>query len=83
MPCESGRRPRVVIVGAGFGGLAAAKRLADQPIDVTMIDQRNYHLSSRSCIKSRLQLCRLPTSLGRSAASLRRTRTFELCSEGL
>ena len=44
MPCESGRRPRVVIVGAGFGGLAAAKRFADQPIDVTMIDQRNYHL---------------------------------------
>jgi NADH:ubiquinone reductase (H+-translocating) len=41
---ESGRRPRVVIVGAGFGGLAAARRLADQPIDVTVIDQRNYHL---------------------------------------
>ena len=37
-------RPRVVIVGAGFGGLAAAKRLANQPIDVTVIDKRNYHL---------------------------------------
>jgi len=40
----SHRRAHVVIVGAGFGGLAAAKRLADQPIDVTVIDQRNYHL---------------------------------------
>jgi NADH:ubiquinone reductase (H+-translocating) len=37
-------RRKVVIVGAGFGGLAAAKRLAGQPVDVTLIDQRNYHL---------------------------------------
>jgi NADH dehydrogenase len=34
----------VVIVGAGFGGLEAAKRLAGQPIDVTVIDRRNHHL---------------------------------------
>jgi cation diffusion facilitator CzcD-associated flavoprotein CzcO len=40
----AGARPKAVIVGAGFGGLAAAKRLANQPIDVTLIDQRNYHL---------------------------------------
>ncbi len=39
-----GTQPKVVIVGAGFGGLAAAKRLAKQPVDVTVIDQRNYHL---------------------------------------
>src|SRR5919206_3216020 len=38
------RRPRVVIVGAGFGGLSAAKALADVPVDVTVIDRRNYHL---------------------------------------
>jgi NADH dehydrogenase len=37
-------RPRVVIVGAGFGGLAAAKRFAGRPVDVTIIDQRNHHL---------------------------------------
>lgn len=37
-------RSRVVIVGAGFGGLAAAKQLAKQPIDITVIDKRNYHL---------------------------------------
>jgi NADH:quinone reductase (non-electrogenic) len=36
--------PRVVIVGAGFGGLSAAKALAGRPFDVTVIDQHNYHL---------------------------------------
>jgi len=36
--------PRVVIVGAGFGGLAAAKALAGAPVGVTVIDRRNYHL---------------------------------------
>ncbi|HEX6015758.1 MAG TPA: FAD-dependent oxidoreductase, partial [Geminicoccaceae bacterium] len=38
------RCPRVVIVGAGFGGLAAAKALARTPADVVLIDRRNYHL---------------------------------------
>jgi NADH:ubiquinone reductase (H+-translocating) len=38
------RRPHVVIVGAGFGGLEAAKRLAGKPVDVTLIDRRNHHL---------------------------------------
>jgi NADH dehydrogenase len=37
-------RPRVVIVGAGFGGLAAAKALARTPAEVVLIDRRNYHL---------------------------------------
>jgi NADH dehydrogenase len=36
--------PRVVIVGAGFGGLSAAKNLAKAPFDVTIVDQHNYHL---------------------------------------
>ena len=35
--------PRVVIVGAGFAGLNAAKALAAEPVDVLMIDQHNYH----------------------------------------
>jgi NADH dehydrogenase len=34
---------QVVIVGAGFGGLAAAKELAGAPVEVTLVDQRNYH----------------------------------------
>lgn len=38
------RRPHVVIVGGGFGGLAAAKALAGAPVDVTLIDKRNHHL---------------------------------------
>lgn len=35
---------RVVIVGAGFGGMAAATRLAKGPVDVTLIDRANHHL---------------------------------------
>jgi NADH dehydrogenase len=38
------RPPRVVIVGAGFGGLSAAKQLAKAPFDVTVVDRHNYHL---------------------------------------
>ncbi len=38
------RRPHVVILGAGFGGLAAALRLRHADVDVTVIDRRNYHL---------------------------------------
>ena len=37
-------RPRVVIVGGGFGGLQCAKKLAGAPVDVTLIDARDYHL---------------------------------------
>jgi len=36
--------PRIVIVGAGFGGLSVAKALAGKPFDVTVIDRHNYHL---------------------------------------
>lgn len=36
-------RPRVVIVGAGFGGLAAARMLAKAPVDVLLINRTNYH----------------------------------------
>lgn len=32
-------KPRVVIVGGGFGGLAAAKRLRSVPVDVTLLDR--------------------------------------------
>jgi len=35
--------PRVLIVGAGFGGLQAARRLARYPVRITLVDQRNYH----------------------------------------
>jgi NADH:quinone reductase (non-electrogenic) len=38
------RRPRVVIIGAGFGGLTAAMCLKRADADVTVVDRRNYHL---------------------------------------
>src|SRR3989442_8045397 len=37
-------KPRVVIVGAGFGGLNAARALHDAPVQVTVIDRNNHHL---------------------------------------
>ena len=37
-------RPRVVVIGAGFGGLNAAHALAKLPVDVVLIDRNNYHL---------------------------------------
>jgi NADH dehydrogenase len=37
-------RPHVVIIGGGFGGLYAAQQLGRAPVDVTLIDKRNFHL---------------------------------------
>ena len=37
-------RPRVVIVGAGFAGIAAAKALKQSDADVVLIDRRNHHI---------------------------------------
>ncbi|MGI9022292.1 MAG: FAD-dependent oxidoreductase, partial [Acidimicrobiales bacterium] len=39
----SRRRPQVVVVGGGFGGVAAAQALRPLPVDVTVVDQHNYH----------------------------------------
>jgi NADH dehydrogenase len=41
---ESARKHRVVIVGGGFGGLNAARALRTAPVDVSLIDVRNFHL---------------------------------------
>jgi NADH dehydrogenase len=38
------RPHRVVIVGAGFGGLETTYRLAGAPVEITLIDRRNHHL---------------------------------------
>jgi NADH dehydrogenase len=38
------QKPRVVILGGGFGGLAAAQKLKRAPVEVTLIDRRNFHL---------------------------------------
>ena len=39
----AGALPRVVVVGGGFAGLAATKALAGHPVDVTIVDQHNFH----------------------------------------
>jgi hypothetical protein len=36
--------PQVVIVGGGFGGLNAAKGLLRSPVEITLVDRRNFHL---------------------------------------
>src|SRR5467141_4183856 len=36
--------PRIVIVGGGFGGLAAAKALKNTPAEIVLIDRTNHHL---------------------------------------
>ncbi|WP_029919575.1 NAD(P)/FAD-dependent oxidoreductase [Nevskia soli] len=41
---QSSVRPQVLIVGAGFGGLSAAQALARAPVDITVVDRRNFHL---------------------------------------
>ena len=41
---DAGSRPKVVIVGAGFGGLTAAKALGGSDLAVTVVDRLNYHL---------------------------------------
>src|ERR1700749_671961 len=40
---SNGSRPRVVIVGGGFGGLALAKSLRKAPVDILLLDKHNYH----------------------------------------
>jgi NADH dehydrogenase len=38
------RRPQVVVVGGGFAGIHVVKGLRDAPVDVTLVDRRNFHL---------------------------------------
>ena len=38
------QKHKVVILGGGFGGLAAAQKLKRAPVEVTLIDKRNFHL---------------------------------------
>ena len=42
-PVASDRRPHVVVLGAGFGGIQAAKALAGKRVRVTLVDRQNYH----------------------------------------
>src|SRR5437763_15796957 len=44
MQSPARKQPQVIIVGAGFGGLEAAKKLACEDVRLTVIDRTNYHL---------------------------------------
>src|SRR6059058_6376938 len=35
---------KVVVIGGGFGGIQAVKRLSRAPVEVTLVDRRNFHL---------------------------------------
>ena len=38
------KKPKIVIVGAGFGGIALAKKLRKLPVDILLLDRNNYHM---------------------------------------
>jgi NADH:quinone reductase (non-electrogenic) len=40
---ETGNRPRVLVLGGGFGGIGAAHKLAKAPVDVVLVDRHDYH----------------------------------------
>lgn len=43
MGAETGRKPRVVVLGGGFGGLSAVRALRKADVDVTLVDQRTFN----------------------------------------
>jgi NADH:ubiquinone reductase (H+-translocating) len=59
----------VVIVGAGFGGLEVAHRLAGTPVRITIIDQRNHHLFQPLLYQVATASLATRRLLGRSAIS--------------
>lgn len=44
LPLRGTGRPRVVVIGGGFGGLSAARALRGAPVDVVLVDRRNHHV---------------------------------------
>src|SRR5436190_18683382 len=44
VPSSPSSPHRVVVVGGGFGGLQASLKLARLPVEVTLVDRRNFHL---------------------------------------
>ena len=75
------QRKRVVIVGAGFGGVAAAEWLAHLPVAVAMVDQHDYHTFKPLVYQSAsLRLHRAPGDRRRSRhQSHRKSRSHPSC----
>jgi NADH dehydrogenase len=71
------QRPRVVVVGGGFGGLECAKALRGAPVDVLLVDQRDYHLFTpllyqvASCLLNPSEIAAPLRKVFRGAANLR------------
>ncbi|GAG26808.1 unnamed protein product, partial [marine sediment metagenome] len=43
MTTEAAKRPEVIVVGGGFGGLTFVKELKKAPVNITLLDKRNHH----------------------------------------
>ena len=67
-------KPTVVIVGAGFAGVACAKELAKHDVPVTLLDRHNYQQFQPLLYQVATASSEQPTSPGPSARSLPRTR---------
>jgi NADH dehydrogenase len=67
-------RARVVIVGAGFAGLNAAKGLAQLPVDVTVLDRRNHHIFQPLLYQVALAVLS-PTDIAQPIRSILRDQT--------
>ena len=68
-------RPSVVILGGGFGGLAAARALRHAPVQVTIIDRENHHVFQPLLYQAATAQLERRTSAIRSASSCAATRT--------
>ena len=44
MKTKNKNRPHVVVLGAGFGGLAFCRKMREAPVDITLVDRQNHHL---------------------------------------
>jgi NADH dehydrogenase len=66
--------PKVVIVGGGFGGLACARKLDGKPVDVVLVDARNYHLFTPLLYQVATALLNAPDVAYPFRATFRRSR---------
>jgi NADH dehydrogenase len=51
MNIPQSKKPRIVIIGGGFAGIALAKQLKNKNVQVVLLDQHNYHNFQPFCIK--------------------------------